>query len=143
MELHRLTDDVSVAAQISVDDVSAIKAAGFRSLVCHRPDGEVPDQPAFDDIAFAARAAGLEVRYQPVVSGRMVAADASEFGRLMEHLPKPILAYCRTGTRCTALWALAEVKSRSVADILNIAQAAGYDMAAVMSRMADEMRKSK
>mgnify|MGYP002738303486 CR=1 FL=1 len=44
--------------------------------------------------------------------------------------PGPMLAYCRSGTRSTTLWALAQAQSgaMSVDQILAAARAAGYDL---------------
>jgi sulfide:quinone oxidoreductase len=104
MNARKLTDDLTAAAQIDVTEVVEIKAAGFKSIICNRPDGESSGQTPHTDIAAAAKAAGLEFRYQPVVSGQMTATDAADFGALLKSLPGPVFAYCRSGTRCTLLW---------------------------------------
>ena len=101
MEFKKLTDTVSVSPQITPEDVKKIKDAGFRSIVCNRPDGEGNDQPTFEEIEMAAREIGLECLYQPVISGMVQDEQAEEFGRTLTHLPGPVFAYCRTGTRCT------------------------------------------
>jgi sulfide:quinone oxidoreductase len=72
---------------------------------------------------------------QPVRSGGVTQADADAFGALMAELPKPVLAYCRTGTRCATLWCLTQAGKRPLPDILGRAQAAGYDMSPVMQRV--------
>jgi sulfide:quinone oxidoreductase len=107
MDLRKLTSNFSVSPQIAAADIAAIKAAGFRSVVCHRPDGESADQPLFQEIAEAAEAQGLTIRHQPVVSGKLTDADAAAFAAMLDELPKPVLAYCRTGTRSASLWSLA------------------------------------
>ena len=137
MEFRKLTDELTVSPQIGPDDMAAIKAAGFRSLVCHRPDGEGADQPLFREIEGAAKAAGLEVRYQPVVSGRMSDEDAAAFAGIMAELPKPVLAFCRTGTRSASLWALSQARSRPLPEILERSRTAGYDMAGIVRRIAN------
>lgn len=134
MDIRKITDELSVAPQICAGDVSAIAAAGFRAVICNRPDGESSDQPCCQDIEAAVRAAGLAWRMQPVRSGAVTQADADAFGVLMSELPKPVLAYCRSGTRCATLWCLSQAGKRPVADILGRTRAAGYDMAAVMER---------
>ena len=136
MDARKVTDDFSVAPQLSVDDVAAAAAAGFRSIICNRPDGESGDQPAFAEIEAAAKAAGLAIRHQPV---RMVsAADATAFASTCRELPKPILAYCRSGTRCITLWTLTEAPTRPLADLLSRTKAAGYDMTGVAAQVAGE-----
>ena len=85
-------------------ELKAIRNAGFRSVICNRPDGESPDQPAFDEIAAAARELGIEARYLPIEAGSNGDAQVDAFGALVNALPKPILAYCRTGNRAGMLW---------------------------------------
>lgn len=136
MTPKKLTDDLSVSPQILPGDVAELAAMGFKSIIDNRPDGEGSDQPSFAEIERAAKASGLTARYVPVESGKVSDADAVEFGAALAHMPKPILAYCRTGTRSTTLWALAEAGRMSMADILSKASAAGYDMSGVASRIA-------
>lgn len=129
---------LSVSDQIKPEDIGAIAAAGFRSIICNRPDGEGADQPVFAEIDAAARSAGLITAYQPIVSGKLGDEDAVAFGTLMDTLPKPVFAYCRTGTRSTTLWCLSEgARGRALPDILGRANAAGYDMTGVVRRKAD------
>ena len=134
MDIRKITEELSVAPQIRADDVSTIAAVGFRAVICNRPDGESSDQPCCEDIEAAVKTFGMTWRMQPVRSGSVTQADADVFGALMAELPKPVLAYCRSGTRCAMLWCLSQAGKRPVADILERARAAGYDMAAVMAR---------
>jgi sulfide:quinone oxidoreductase len=134
MDIRKITDDFSVAPQIGVGDVPAIAAARFRTVICNRPDGEAADQPASDDVAAAVTASGMEWRMLPVT--QISRADVDAFGKLLAELPKPVLAFCRSGTRCTALWSLSEIDKRPVDDILMRTSAAGYDMAALVQRAA-------
>ena len=106
MNLTKLTDRFSVAGQIDAADVTAIANAGFQAVICNRPDGEGPGQPLYRDIESAAKAQGLDVHYLPVVSGRLTADNVRDFDALMALLPRPVLAYCRSGARCTQLWEL-------------------------------------
>jgi sulfide:quinone oxidoreductase len=135
MDIKRVTDGLSVSEQISTGDIASIAAAGYRSIVCNRPDGEGPDQAAFKEIEAAAAKAGLEARYIPVVAGTVRDEDVAAFREAMAALPKPALAYCRTGTRSVTLWSLMEGESRPVAEILQKAMDAGYDMSGVARRI--------
>lgn len=121
-----------MSAQIRPEDVEAIAGQGYRAIICNRPDGEVPDQPPFEQIEAAAKAHGVEVRYVPVVSGGLTSEDVVAFGEAMEELGRPLLAYCRSGTRSTALWSLHESKTRPASEILAATRAAGYDMTGVI-----------
>lgn len=128
MDIKRISAELSVSPQIAPSDVAAVAARGFRSIVCNRPDGEEGRQPAAAELRAAAEAQGLVFAYQPVVSGRMTEANVADFARAMAELPGPILAYCRSGTRCTVLWSLAEAPHQSADGILAAAGAAGYDL---------------
>jgi sulfide:quinone oxidoreductase len=125
---NKVTDALTVSPQITADDVALIQAAGFRSLLCNRPDGEEPGQPAFAAIEAAARAAGLEVRHQPVITGQMSQEDVDAFKAVIDDLPGPVFAYCRSGTRCITLWALAESGERPMPEVLQMARQAGYNL---------------
>ncbi|MGX0904862.1 sulfide:quinone oxidoreductase [Roseovarius sp. MBR-79] len=135
MDIKKITDALSVSPQIAPGDLAAIKAAGFRAVICNRPDGEGADQPNFEEIEAAARAQGLEARYLPITAGMVRDQDAGDFGRALRELPGPVLAYCRTGTRSATLWSLSEATRRPVPEILAATKAAGYDMAGVARRI--------
>jgi sulfide:quinone oxidoreductase len=107
MNMTQITPDYSVAPQIGVEDVAEIAARGFRSIMCNRPDGESPDQTEFAKIAAEAEARGLAVAFVPVISGSIFEEDVADFRAAMAGLPKPVLAYCRSGARCQNLWMLA------------------------------------
>ncbi len=127
----RLSDTLSVAGQISPADMQAIAAAGFRSIVCNRPDGESPEQIRFQDIATAAGQAGLTMACLPVESGRVSLQDAREFGELLNQLPGPVLAYCRSGMRSATLWALSHAGSRPWPELVQRAAQAGFNLSGV------------
>ena len=137
MDAKAITDTISVSPQITPEDVQEAAGLGYRSIICNRPDGEGADQPAFEEIEAAAKALGLEARYLPVVTGKVGDADAASFGGLLDELPKPVLAYCRSGTRSATLWSLARADALPVSDILAQTKQAGYDMAGVVRRIAN------
>jgi cysteine desulfurase len=99
-----LSSGFCASRQIAPGDLKAIHNAGFRSVICNRPDGEGADQPSFDAIAVAALELGMDARYLPIAPGGIGEAEVDAFGALVDALPKPILAYCRTGNRSSMLW---------------------------------------
>lgn len=137
MGARKLTPELSVAAQIVASDIDAIRAAGFRAIICNRPDGEGADQPNFDEIDQAAKRVGLETRYLPAESGKVSDEEGEKFGALMQELPKPVLAYCRTRTRSTTMWALSQARNRPMPEIVETAKSAGYDLGALVRRIAN------
>lgn len=137
MELKKITEKTTVSAQIMPADMEAIKAAGIRAIICNRPDGEGADQPSFEEIAASAKKAGIEARYVPVQSGMVSDNDVDAFSAALKDLPRPVLAYCRTGTRSATLWSFHESKKRPMPEILAATKAAGYDMNGVARRIAN------
>ncbi len=137
MDTKPLTTTLSVAAQITPQDLKALREAGFRSVICNRPDGEGADQASFDEIARAAHEQGLHCHYLPAESGKVTDAQAADFGALMAALPKPVLAYCRTGMRSTTMWALSQAGQLPLAQIIERAAGAGYDLKGVVRRIVN------
>lgn len=105
MDVRQITDSYSVSPQIAPEEVADIKAAGFRTVICNRPDDEQPGQPSHDAIKAAVEAAGLNFRYIPVVSGQMTMQNVEDQAAALDEVEGPVLAYCRSGTRCTNLYA--------------------------------------
>jgi len=99
------TEHFATAPQISPQDMAAIAAHGFHTVINNRPDGEGgPDQPTSQAMAQAARAAGLAYHYLPVISGQITPEQVAEFTRLVSAAPGPVLAFCRSGARSTNIW---------------------------------------
>ncbi|MFD0859374.1 TIGR01244 family sulfur transferase [Roseovarius aquimarinus] len=136
MDLRRISHDFSVSPQIAAADVPAIKEAGFKSIMCNRPDREDAGQPDVAAIEAAARAEGLEFRSVPIVSGHLSEGDVADFRAALEDLPKPLLAYCRSGTRCTTLWSIVQVGNLPDDAIVSAAADAGYDVRGIVAQMS-------
>ena len=104
-----LTPEFATAAQLGVDDVAAAAAAGFRSVVNNRPDFEGgAAQPTSQAIQQAADAAGLAYAFLPVQSAYQSPAEIARMHALLEQLPKPVLGFCRSGTRTANLFRSAQ-----------------------------------
>jgi uncharacterized protein (TIGR01244 family) len=108
LPIRALTPDVCVAPQLSPEAMAEAARAGFKSVINNRPDFEHgPDQPTSAQIEAAALAAGLAYRWLPVDSGYQSPEQIAAFAQLMQELPRPILAFCRSGARSTRLYAAA------------------------------------
>ena len=106
MEYRQISDDYSVSGQIQPQDIAAVKEAGFKSVICNRPDDEQPGQPSADSVKAAAEAAGLTFRYIPVISGQITQDNVDDQAQALDELDGPVFAYCRSGARCTNLYGL-------------------------------------
>ena len=104
-----LSPDFATAGQLSTDDMSQAAAAGFRSVVNNRPDFEGgTSQPTSQAIQQAAEGAGLAYAFLPVQSGYQSPAEIAQMHELLAQLPKPVLAFCRSGARTTNLYRAAQ-----------------------------------
>ncbi len=109
MQLYWLSDTIGVSDQISPEDVLELSSLGVKSIICNRPDREhEPDQPDAESIRLASKKLGIEFAFHPVESNFQTEQDASQMAKYLCDLPKPIIAYCRSGGRSTALIGLAE-----------------------------------
>jgi uncharacterized protein (TIGR01244 family) len=111
MDFRQIAADFSVAGQIEIQDVATLRNAGFKSVICNRPDNEDTSQTSADILRTAVLAAGLEHRFIPV-SGTYGASDENVEATIvaLDELPRPILAYCRSGARSTTLYQMAVMR---------------------------------
>ena len=128
MQINYLSPDYSVASQIAVADVATIAEAGFKSVICNRPDQENPETHQIAAIKAEVIAAGLEFAenvFDPSTFGPDKIQRQSE---LLQKLPSPVLAYCASGTRCSIVWAFAHASSMDIDSILTATTSAGYQL---------------
>ncbi|HEY8576351.1 MAG TPA: TIGR01244 family sulfur transferase [Devosia sp.] len=128
MDLKRINERVSVSGQIQPEDIPALKAAGFTTIINNRPDGESPDQPAGAEIEAAAKAAGLSYHAIPLGREGVSAEMVEQTKAALAQSSGPVFAFCRSGTRSTTLWALSQAGEQDAGEIISQAAEAGYDM---------------
>jgi len=127
-----LTDDIKVSPQITLDQVAAAKAEGITMIINNRPEGESDDQTPGAEIEAAAIAAGIEYIAIPVTHSGFSMPQVDAMIAALEKLEGKTLAYCRSGTRSTLLWALAQAKlGKNPARLSADAAKAGYDLTPV------------
>ena len=137
MDIRTLTAELSVAPQIAITDLRAVADAGFRSVICNRPDGEGPDQPVYSEIERSAVEQGLQVRFLPAESGKVSDEQGAAIAKFMAELPKPVLAFCSTGMRSTTMWALTQAGSMPFPSIIERASKAGFDLKGVIRHIVN------
>ena len=102
--ITKIDEAVSVAGQVTPDDIGAIAEQGFRSVICNRPDGEEPGQPNWAEVEAAAKDAGLETLHIPIATADDLVSRSGDFAQALEDMPGPVLAFCRTGNRSGRLY---------------------------------------
>ena len=128
MNLKPLSPDFSVTPQIEAADIAELAVRGFKSIIGNRPEGEAPDQPSWPSLVAQAERHGMSARQIPVVPGQIGPDDVRRFAEALRDLPTPIAAFCRTGTRSTILWALANEARLTANERIKIAAKEGYDL---------------
>jgi uncharacterized protein (TIGR01244 family) len=129
---RKLSDGVLASPQIDVADVAAAAAQGVMLIVNNRPEGESDDQTPGAEIEAAAKAAGLGYVAIPVTHSGFSEPQVKAMAEALAGAGGPVLAYCRSGTRSTLLWALAEASRGTDPETLaRQAAQAGYDITSV------------
>jgi sulfide:quinone oxidoreductase len=136
IQAKTLAGGISVAGQIQPEDMKAL-ATTFRTIINNRPDGEEAGQPSSAEIEAEARRVGLQYAFIPIDPGQLTEQAIIGFTEVLADAPPPILAFCRTGTRSTSLWALSQAGRRHPEEVLKIAADAGYDLSALKSRLEE------
>lgn len=135
-EFRRLSDTMLASPQIAVIDVEAVKAQGIALIVNNRPEGEAEDQTPGAEIEAAARAAGIDYLAIPIGHGGFGRPQVDAMAEALDEADGPVLGYCRSGTRSTFLWALAQAsRGESPEGLVAAAAEAGYDLTPVRPAM--------
>lgn len=108
MSIRTIAPDFHVTGQITPAQIHDVAKLGYKTVVCMRPDNESFNQPVFADMAKAAKEAGVDACYLPVVPGKMTASQVQELKTILAEKSGPILAYCASGNRCAAAYDLAK-----------------------------------
>ena len=131
---RKISDTVLASPQIGSAEIAAAAAQGVKLVINNRPEGESEDQTPGSEIEAAARAAGMEYVAIPVTHAGFSEAQVKAMAAALARTEGPVLAYCRSGTRSTLLWALAEAsRGGNPAAIASQAAQAGYDISPVRS----------
>ena len=126
---RKLTDDFYASPQIEAADMAAAKALGITLIVNNRPDGEEAGQPDSAQIAAAAKDAGLDYIAIPITPAGFNRAQIEALREALAEAEGPVLGFCRSGTRSTFLWSLAQAANGVAPDAIAArANAAGYDI---------------
>ena len=120
---HVLMGDISVSEQVSLEGLATLPAAGFRTLIDLRPDGEAPDQPSSTEVGATAAGISLNFAYIPIPHGDIPDGAVTELARVLATAERPVLLYCRSGKRAARVWALAEAVRPSGSDATSISAA--------------------
>lgn len=131
MDLRQLSPSLAVSPQIMPEDVAQLAEAGFKVLVNNRPDPEIGAEIDHEVMAQAAAAVGMDYYYLPFFPGQITPQLITDFAQATAGRG-PIIAYCRSGHRCTVLWALSQAGKRPQAELQEVALNAGYDLTPVL-----------
>lgn len=126
MDIRPLTDRYAVSPQIAPEDVAAIAEAGYTTVVCNRPDGEIPPELRADMMRKAVEAAGLRFVLNPVVGGAISMENVQAQGAALRDSGGPVLAYCASGNRSSIVWALSQAGKRPTDELVAVPARYGY-----------------
>ena len=143
-DFRALSENVLASPQLTLADVAEANAMGVRLIVNNRPEGEAEDQTPGPAIEAAARAAGMDYLAIPVTPGSFDEAQLRAMADALKGADGRVLAYCRSGTRSTLLWALAQAASgQPLEAIASAASKAGYDVSPILPAMTELARRTR
>lgn len=128
MDIRPITDNYAVSPQIAAPDMAEIKAAGFSTVICNRPDIENPPALQAEQLRIAAEAVGLDFHVLELNHQSLNMENAAKQKALIDNATGPVLAYCASGNRCTVIWSLGAAGQMSADDIIDTAAKAGYQI---------------
>lgn len=128
MDIRPITPTYAVSPQIDPSDLPAIAEAGFKAVICNRPDAENPPSLQIAAMAAAAEAAGLAFHAVPLTHQTMTPDNVALQSEIAAQAEGPVLAYCASGTRSSVVWALSQRGAQSADAILEQTAKAGYDL---------------
>ena len=137
MKIVSVSEAFAVSPQIQPEDMRDVASAGYRTVMCNRPDGEEPGQPAVASLREAAEAAGLGFHHIPVSGGEFPSDAIEAFARVRSEADGKVLAFCRTGTRSITLDALANIENEPADERIERAKRAGYDLSGLRDRLGE------
>ena len=128
MQINNLSGLYNVSPQISVTDLEFLSENGFEKIICNRPDFEVPPSFQSNVIKKVATEIGLSFEYHPLTFENMNAENIEKQMDFINKSERPVLAYCTSGTRCAAIWALGQIGKMSKDEILKTTLESGYNL---------------
>ncbi|MCZ4262023.1 TIGR01244 family sulfur transferase [Limimaricola sp. G21655-S1] len=128
MDIRRISPDYAVSPQIEPEDIPAIAEAGFATVLCNRPDEEVPAELQAETLRIAAEAAGLRFATNPVTHQGLNREIIDRQMQVLDSSDGPVLAYCASGTRSSIVWSLGQVGRQETDEIIAATAKAGYDL---------------
>lgn len=128
MDIRAITADYAVSPQIEPGELTAIKAAGYVTVIDNRPDGEIPPHLHAAEMRKAAEALGLTFVTNPVIGGALTMLNVTAQGAAIAASNGPVFAYCASGNRSSIVWALANAGQRPTDELVGLPARFGYQL---------------
>ena len=128
MDIRALTPSYAVSPQINPEDLPAIKAAGYVTVIDNRPDAEIPGHLHTETMRAAAEALGLTFVANPVIGGAITEGNVTLQREAIDQSAGPVFAYCASGNRSSICWALAHAGKMATDDLIGTPAKYGYNL---------------
>lgn len=136
MDLRALTPTYAVSPQILPEDLPAIKAAGYTTVIDNRPDGEIPPDLHAAVLFPVAQALGLTFVTNPIIGGAMTMENVTAQRAAIDASSGPVFAYCASGNRSSVVWALAHADRMPADELVGIPARFGYNLEHLRPQLA-------
>lgn len=143
MEIRQLEEGYAVSPQISPEDLTALAAEGFTTIICNRPDGEVPPELQATIVGAATEAAGLTFVVNPILPGQMTQQNVDVQADAIAASAGRVFAYCQSGNRSSIVWSLVRLPELGTDSVLSATRNVGYDHEAMRQHYEQLERQAK
>ncbi|MFV0358863.1 TIGR01244 family sulfur transferase [Tropicimonas sp.] len=135
MNFRKLTARYSVSPQISPDHMPAIAAAGFRTVICNRPDDEILPPLRAIEIRTACEAEGMNFVNNPILHSAFTRREVDHQYEAIAASAGATLAYCASGTRSAMVWMFGAVRDLSPEELVQVAEKAGFPLRSLLPQL--------
>lgn len=135
MDIRPLTDTYAVSPQIAPEDLAAIRAAGYTTVIDNRPDAEIPSHLHTESMRKAAETLGLTFVANPVIGGALTMENVAAQRAAIDAATGPVFAYCASGNRSSVVWALAHAGLRPTDELIGLPARFGYQLEALRGQI--------
>lgn len=135
MDIRPITETYAVSPQIVPEDAAAIRAAGYTTVICNRPDMEIPPDLHAAQLRAAVEAEGMTFVENPLSHGNLTLDIVELQGRAIAEAGGPVLAYCASGNRSSVLWALSQAGQRPTDELIGLPARFGYQLGGLRAQI--------
>lgn len=139
---RELAPGYNISTQLELTDIAALRHLGYNSILNARPDHEEIDQAAGAALEAAAEKIGMAYIHVPITPETIGTLSPQAAKLIIDSLPQPVMAFCKTGARAAAVWSVAQAHEISPADLIDNARRVGADIERLRPKLTEHANEA-